>query len=150
MFLKWKGINIDSGTFELKFVEPQSFSQYREVEVDQARSAVFSGLAEAPYMSKRFAMKKYLGLTEDEIVENEQMWRQENGEQDTQLDQQAEDLGGLGAVGVKPMDTDMMEPVVPDDAPAPGQEDMPEGGANASPITGNEAGGAPTPLGAGT
>ena len=74
MFLKWKGINIDSGTFELNFVEPQSFSQYREVEVDQARSAVFSGLAEAPFMSKRFAMKKYLGLTEDEIVENEQMW----------------------------------------------------------------------------
>ena len=48
------------------------------------------------------------------------------------------------------MDTDMMEPVAPDDAPTPGQEDMPEGGADASPITGNEAGGAPTPLGAGT
>ena len=150
MFLKWKGINIDSGTFELKFVEPQSFSKYREVEVDQARSAVFSGLAEAPYMSKRFAMKKYLGLTEDEIVENEQMWRQENGEQDTQLDQEAEDLGGLGAVGVKPMDTDMMEPVAPDQPEDAGPPEVEGGDASASPITGNEAGGAPTPLGAGT
>ena len=150
LFLKWKGINIDSGTFELKFVEPQSFSKYREVEVDQARSAVFSGLAEAPYMSKRFAMKKYLGLTEDEIVENEQMWRQENGEQDTQLDQEAEDLGGLGAVGVKPMDTDMMEPVAPDQPEDAGPPEVEGGDASASPITGNEAGGAPTPLGAGT
>jgi len=150
LFLKWKGINIDSGTFELKFVEPQSFSQYREVEVDQARSAVFSGLAEAPYMSKRFAMKKYLGLTEDEIVENEQMWRQENGEQDTQLDQEAEDLGGLGAVGVKPMDTDVMEPVAPDQPEDAGPPEVEGGDASASPITGNEAGGAPTPLGAGT
>ena len=150
LFLKWKGINIDSGTFELKFVEPQSFSKYREVEVDQARSAVFSGLAEAPYMSKRFAMKKYLGLTEDEIVENEQMWRQENGEQESSLDKEAEDLGGLGAVGVKPMDTDMMEPVAPDQPEDAGPPEVEGGDASASPITGNEAGGAPTPLGAGT
>jgi len=150
LFLKWKGINIDSGTFELKFVEPQSFSKYREVEVDQARSAVFSGLAEAPYMSKRFAMKKYLGLTEDEIVENEQMWRQENGEQESSLDKEAEDLGGLGAVGVKPMDTNMMEPVAPDQPEDAGPPEVEGGDASASPITGDEAGGAPTPLGAGT
>ena len=89
-------------------------------------------------------MKKYLGLTEDEIVENEQMWRQENGEQDTQLDQEAEDLGGLGAVGVKPMDTDMMEPMpTEEEGPVPGGEEMPDPGASASPIAGNEQGGAP-------
>ena len=143
LFLKWKGINIDSGTFELRFTDPQSFSQYREVEVDQARSAVFSGLAEAPYMSKRFALKKYLGLTEDEIVENEQMWRQENGEQDTQLDPES-DMSGLGAVGVQPMDPNMMQPMEAE--PPPGAED-PMGPAgsegSASPITGNELPDAP-------
>jgi len=137
LFLKWKGINIDSGTFELRFTDPQSFSQYREVEVDQARSAVFSGLAEAPFMSKRFAMKKYLGLTEDEIVENEQMWRQENGEQDTQLDPES-DMSGLGAVGVQPMDPNMMQPMEPE--PMPGEDPMGPAGAegSASPITGDE------------
>ncbi|SVA12450.1 uncharacterized protein METZ01_LOCUS65304 [marine metagenome] len=147
LFLKWKGINIDSGTFELRFTDPQSFSQYREVEVDQARSAVFSGLAEAPYMSKRFALKKYLGLTEDEIVENEQMWRQENGEQDTQLDPES-DMSGLGAVGVQPMDPNMMQPMEAE--PLPGEDPMAPGpggvaGADgaASPITGNELPGAP-------
>lgn len=149
MFLKWKGINIDASTFELKFINPQNFSQYREIEVDQARANVFGGLADAPFISKRFAMKKYLGLTEDEIVENEQMWKQENGKQNTGSDQQAEDLDGLGAIGVKPMDTTMMEPMAPNE-PMQGEGDMPEGGADASPITGNEVGGAPTPLGAET
>ena len=152
LFLKWKGINIDSGTFKLQFTEPQSFSQYREVEVDQARSAVFSSIAEAPYMSKRFAMKKYLGLSEDEIVENEQMWRQENDQHDTQLEGQGEDIGGLGAVGVKPLDTDMMAPMEP--GPMPGEEGMEDPGGmppeegSASPISGNEEGGAPNQLGA--
>jgi|TARA_Y100000034_G_scaffold53068_1_gene65160 hypothetical protein len=149
MFLKWKGINIDASTFELKFINPQNFSQYREIEVDQARANVFGGLADAPFISKRFAMKKYLGLTEDEIVENEQMWKQENGKQNTRSDQQAKDLDGLGAIGVKPMDTTMMEPMAPDEAPIQGEGDMPEGG-DISPITGNETGGAPTPLGAET
>jgi len=149
MFLKWKGINIDASTFELKFINPQNFSQYREIEVDQARANVFGGLADAPFISKRFAMKKYLGLTEDEIVENEQMWKQENGKQNTRSDQQAEDLDGLGAIGVKPMDTTMMEPMAPDEAPIQGEGDMPEGG-DISPITGNETGGAPTLLGAET
>ena len=148
LFLKWKGINIDSGSFELQFTEPQSFSQYREVEVDQARASVFSGIAEAPFMSKRFAMKKYLGLSEDEMVENEQMWRQENNKQDTQLDQEG-DMGGLGAVGVKPMDPAMMQPMEPELLPGeelpadggPGGMPAPEG--TASPITGNEQPGAP-------
>ena len=148
LFLKWKGINIDSGTFKLQFTEPQSFSQYREVEVDQARASVFSGIAEAPFMSKRFAMKKYLGLSEDEMVENEQMWRQENDKQDTQLDQEG-DMSGLGAVGVKPMDPAMMAPMEPE--PLPGEELPADGGpggmpapeGTASPITGNEQPGAP-------
>ena len=146
LFLKWKGINIDSGSFKLRFTDPQSFSQYREVEVDQARAAVFSGIAEAPYMSKRWAMKKYLALSEDEMVENEQMWRQENGQQDTHLDPET-DMGGLGSVGVKPMDPAMMQPMEPE--PMPGEEmpiegpgGMPGPDGSASPITGNEQPGA--------
>ena len=99
-------------------------------------------------MSKRFALKKYLGLTEDEIVENEQMWRQENGEQDTQLDPES-DMSGLGAVGVQPMDPNMMQPMEAE--PLPGAEDPmapgPGGVAgsegSASPITGDELPDAP-------
>ena len=31
LFMKNKGINIDASIFDLNFVEPQSFSQYKEI-----------------------------------------------------------------------------------------------------------------------
>lgn len=80
MFLKKKGVELDSSTFKLQFLPPQSFSEYREIEVNNARAAVFSQLAEVPYIARRFALKKYLGLTDEEIVENETMWQEENPE----------------------------------------------------------------------
>lgn len=81
MFLKHKGIELDTSTFKITFLPPQSFSEYREIEVNNARAAVFGQLAEVPYIARRFALKKYLGLTDEEIVENEQMWQDENPEE---------------------------------------------------------------------
>ena len=49
--------------FELKLNPPQNFAQYRQTEMDQSRVGTFTQVAELPYMSKRFALKRYLGLT---------------------------------------------------------------------------------------
>jgi hypothetical protein len=102
MFLKHKGIELDSSTFKLSFLPPQSFSEYREIEVNNARAAVFGQLAEVAYISRRFALKKYLGLTDEEIVENEAKWLEENPEGGEGLvnpgmpNMAAGDLTGLG------------------------------------------------------
>ena len=79
LWLTTQGINIDSSLFELKFNSPQNFAAYRQSELDTARAATFAQLQEIPHLSKRFALKRFLGLTEDEIKENERMWREENG-----------------------------------------------------------------------
>lgn len=79
MWLHWQGINIDSSLFELKFNQPQNFAAYRQSELDTARAATFSQVVQIPHLSKRFAMKRFLGMTEEEIKENEQLWREENG-----------------------------------------------------------------------
>ena len=68
----------ESGLFDLRFIEPQSFSQYREIEIDNARAGVFNQVDGSEYLSRRFILKKYLGLTEDEIIENETQWLEEN------------------------------------------------------------------------
>ena len=78
VFMKQRGINIDSSDFDLDFLEPQNFNDYREIEVNNARSAVFTQLSEIPYISHRFKLKKFLGLNEDEILENERLWKEEN------------------------------------------------------------------------
>jgi hypothetical protein len=53
---------------------------------------------EVPYMSKRFALKRFLGLTQEEITENENLWKEENG---SKLNV-ANAAGELRSVGVTP------------------------------------------------
>jgi hypothetical protein len=79
LWLQHEGVNIDSSIFELKFNEPQNFAAYRQSELDTARVGTFASLQEVPYMSKRFAMKRFLGLSQEEITENERMWKEERG-----------------------------------------------------------------------
>jgi hypothetical protein len=79
LWMQSEGINIDSGIFELKFNAPQNFAAYRQSELDTARAATFAQLQEIPHMSKRFAMKRFLGMSQEEITENERMWREEQG-----------------------------------------------------------------------
>lgn len=102
MFLKHRGYEIDSSQFELNFVEPQSFSDYREIEINGARASVFGQVEGVDYMSKRFALKKYLQLSEDEILENEKLWKQENPIKGSDAGPgDGDDFSDLGNVGVQ-------------------------------------------------
>jgi hypothetical protein len=78
LFVKQRGFNIDSSIFELAFTTPQHFSDFARVEKDAAMINVFQPLVELKWFSKRFLMRRYLGMTEEEITENEEKWRQEN------------------------------------------------------------------------
>ena len=79
-YLKWCGVNIDSGMFTLIFREPQNFAHYRQAELDQTKISTFSQLEGYSYFSKRWLMKRYLGLSEDELIENQKLWEEENPE----------------------------------------------------------------------
>jgi len=135
-----KGINIDTAMFDLRFQPPQNFAAYRQSEIDNARVPTYTQMAAIPYMSNRFALKRFLGLTEEEIAENERLWREENDENLTPLpgDAAAELRGGglssaslgddLGGVE----DEAMAEPTPTDGGAGAGPEtatDQPIGGA---------------------
>lgn len=77
LFLKHRGFTIDSSIFELELCEPQNFSEYRQIEIDAAYANLFSSMEGIEYLSKRFKLKRYLGLNETEIAENEKLWREE-------------------------------------------------------------------------
>jgi len=78
LWLTHQGVNIDNSLFDLKFNPPQNFAAYRQSELDTARAATFAQLQQIPHLSKRFALKRYLGLTQEEITENERLWLEEN------------------------------------------------------------------------
>jgi hypothetical protein len=95
MFLKWRGFNIDSGLFSIGFNAPQNFASYRQSELDNTRIQAFQGLEQLPYLSKRFLLERFLGLTEEEIKKNEEMWREERDEPDAPATT-GQDLRGVG------------------------------------------------------
>jgi hypothetical protein len=138
VFMKQRGINIDSSEFDIDFLEPQNFSDYREIEVNNARSAVFTQLSEIPYLSHRFKLKKFLGLTEDEILENERMWTEENEGQGA-MASSGDEGAGFGATGLKgPGESDLDL--------GTGLEDLEaEGGGTAEPGAEAEGGAVPPP-----
>ena len=130
LFLRWRGFNIDSGLFNLQFNPPQNFAAYRQSELDTARVSTFQSMEAFPYISKRFALERFLGLTEEEIARNEELWQEENNEADDQ-EPQGSDLRNVG-VSVGDIETD--EQTVDDIENGPTEEPMaPE---MAGPVTG--------------
>lgn len=77
LFLKKRGVSIDNSLFEIQFTEPQSFSEYRQLELDSARINTFTALMDVGFISKRFILKTYLGWTDAQLAENERMWKEE-------------------------------------------------------------------------
>jgi hypothetical protein len=126
MFLKHRGIEIDPGDFCIRFTPPMNFSSYRELQLDAERATLYSQVQSIPHLSNQFKLKKYLGLTEDEMKQNEALWRAENGYEkfvDT------EQMIGLKNIGIRAEPdaavNTAMEPNLDDIEPLdPGAEDL--------------------------
>ena len=138
MFLKWRGLELDNSSFEIRFNEPQNFSKYRETELDTSRISTFTQLEGFPYLSKRFLLQRYLGLTEAEMTENEAMWMEENEEQ------VSAEAPGMRSVGITPGGIegdieafDVEEEPAADEAPEEGGEVAADAapGEDAAPVT---------------
>jgi len=141
LFVRRRGYNIDSSIYELNFNEPENFGVYAKMERDAAAINVYTPLAEMKHFSKRWLMINKLGMTEDEINDNERMWREEN--RDATEGTGAEDgaggggAAGLDAIGIRPGD-DMEE--LGGDEEGGEEMDMGDGGdGSASPISGDES-----------
>ena len=121
LWIKGKGYNIDNSMFSLKLNPPQNFAQYRQTEMDQSRVGTFTQVAELPYMSKRFALKRYLGLTEEEMARNAELWAEENNvPQKKQTKNNELRAGGVTQSGISSDLDQFEEPTAEPDTPEPG------------------------------
>jgi len=102
-FMYFKGMNIDANLFELKFNPPLNFASSKQASIDAERINTFNTVQAVPYMSKRFALKRFLGLTEEEIAENERLWGEESGKGQATGTDAAGELrsAGLSAAGIE-------------------------------------------------
>ena len=148
MFLKHRGIEIDAGSFVIEFNPPMNFSSFRDIQLQTERAQLYNQVAAIPYMSNQFKMKKYLGLTDDEILENEELWRQENNS-DKYVSNAPEGQPGLGNMGISPMPDAAVnldaEPDLSGLEPEPGSAEavgdaIGDLGASVPPVAGPEGG----------
>jgi hypothetical protein len=139
LYLNKKGINIDPNIFDIQFNPPQNFASYRQAEMDTARVTTFSTMVAVPFVSKRFAMKRFLGMTAEEVAENESMWKEENVDEGAMLSASAE-LRGSG-ITANNMSGDLSGL---SDTSAPPPEEM-GGEMGEDPAGGAPAGGGATP-----
>jgi hypothetical protein len=140
LFMRWRGFNIDSGLFALEFNPPQNFAAYRQSELDNARVSTFSTMEQYPYISKRFALQRFLGLTEEEIKENEKLWREEQNKDNTE-EPKGSDLRNIGvSLGDIESDQDAAS-----DLEAAGTDEQVPGMEVTAPVAGGTPGEGPGP-----
>ncbi len=126
LYLAFRGFNIDASLFDIKFNEPQNFASYRQSELDATRVGTFANLEQYPYLSKRFLLERYLGLSEEEMVKNEEQWEEENAKAKA-ADAEGSDLRGVGVMpGGFESDIDTMGEI--EGMQDMGDEDMDMGG----------------------
>jgi hypothetical protein len=85
VYLQATGINIDVDLFKLKLPEPQNFAIYRQAALDADLINSFNSVEGTKYLSRRFILKRYLGLTEDDIQMNEALLKQERSIEDQEM-----------------------------------------------------------------
>ena len=129
-YLIEKGVNIDVAMFDIKFQPPMNFASYRQAEVDNNRISTYTQIATVPYVSKRYALQRFLGLTPEEMAENEKLWREENDENiKAKPTTSATELrsAGISTAGID-ADLDAAEPEAPATEPGTDTPETPAGG----------------------
>ena len=79
VYLKVCGLKIDDEIFKIKLPDPANFALYRQAALDADLISSFKNIEDTGYLSKRLILKRYLGLTDDEIQMNEVMLKEERG-----------------------------------------------------------------------
>jgi len=120
LYLYDRGVNIDSSLFEVQFQPPQNFATYRQAELDGQRVPQFQTMSQIPFMSKRFAMKRFLGMSDEEMAENERLWSEENGKGSAIPTDSSGELRGAGisSAGIESDLSDLSDEAAPPEAGA--------------------------------
>lgn len=124
-YLKTVGIKIDQEIFKLILPDPQNFAIYRTAALDADLINSFNSVEGVKYLSKRFILKRYLGLTDDDIQMNEVMLKQERNISDHPTVDELQQMYDPSAYESRP---EVTVPEMPSAEMTPPAEGLPTGG----------------------
>ena len=78
-WLRENQIMVDTGIFHLTLPPPSNFSQWRKQQMDSELLSTLSMASDSDFISKRFALQKFGQWTQEDILTNERLLREEKG-----------------------------------------------------------------------
>ena len=105
-YLSDKGFLTGNTSFDLAFNDPTSIVDLTKAEIEANNLNTFSTAATLPYISKQFALKKYLKLTEDEFNENKRLLILEQQDRFKSMDVKLPTEDSLQIPGLRSVDID--------------------------------------------
>ena len=105
-YLSDKGFLTGNTSFDLEFNDPTSIVDLTKAEIEANNLNTFSTAAGLPYISKQFALKKYLKLTEDEFNENKRLLILEQQDRFKSMDVKLPTEDSLQIPGLRSVDID--------------------------------------------
>lgn len=113
-FLTRSGINVQGDGFDLTLLESSNLNKMTELDIQGRYLQNFQSAINIPYLSKRFAMKKWLGLSEEEFAENERLYAEENpekliGKNITMPKVNPNQIPGLQSIGIDEADVEQLK-----------------------------------------
>ena len=105
-YLSDKGFLTGNTSFDLAFNDPTSIVDLTKAEIEANNLNTFSTAAGLPYISKQFALKKYLKLTEDEFNENKRLLILEQQDRFKSMDVKLPTEDSLQIPGLRSVDID--------------------------------------------
>ncbi len=158
-YMQHKGVNVDNNCFSLMLNKPTNITELTEEEINANRLQTFATAIGNPYISKQFAIKKYLKLTEEEINENKKLLILEKQEllKDKKINLLTLDknvVPGLRSIDISDIPQDYINQIQNDMSNGMGMGGMPSGGLGGDmgmdASTGMGMGSEPTTSGMGT
>jgi hypothetical protein len=76
-YMKSAGLKVDPQLFKIKLADPQNFSDYKQAEVYEKLLGNYTNVKDDETLSVRYKQMHFLGMSEDDIQENEALLKQE-------------------------------------------------------------------------
>lgn len=114
-YVKHKGVSIDD-SYRIMFNKPSNITEITEEEIQSKRLETFGTAISNPYISKKYAMQKYLKMSDSEYNENIRLLIQENEHKlkDVNVDLPTEDkdvIPGLRSVDIRSIPDDYINDI---------------------------------------
>lgn len=137
-YLSDKGILTGNTSFKLSFNDPTSIIELTKAEIEANNLNTFNTASSSPYISKQFALKKYLKLTEDEFNENKRLLILEQQDRFKAMDVKLPTEDSMQIPGLRSVDIDDIPMSYTEQLQ--GMNDM-SGGMGGMPMGGDMSGG---------